>query len=145
MDKEKSVDESWKETAAQEKESIDANSDGTQDNASSATQEQGSGASEEMKPIEINFINYVTSLGFQAMIFIGEIPNPITSQAEKNLVQAKFIIDTLVMLKEKTKGNLNEQESGLLESSVYELQMKYVEAVKKEEAGDQSASGGQSE
>ena len=51
--------------------------------------------------IEINFVNYITSLGFQALIFMGEIPNPLTNQTEKNLIQSKFIIDTLVMLKEK--------------------------------------------
>ena len=47
--------------------------------------------------------------------------------------QAKFLIDTLAMLKEKTKGNLNEQESHLLSNSLYELQMKYVEATQKEQ------------
>lgn len=86
-------------------------------------------------PIEINFINYVTSLGFQAMIFLGEIPSPITERIEKNIDQAKFLIDTLAMLKDKTKGNLSKQEDELLNASVYELQMKYVEILQKDKLG----------
>ncbi|MBF0484761.1 MAG: DUF1844 domain-containing protein [Candidatus Omnitrophica bacterium] len=77
--------------------------------------------------MEIDFLNYILSLGYQAMIFLGEIPNPVTNQQEKNFEQAKLLIDTLSMLKEKTKGNLTEQESNLLENTVSELQMKYVE------------------
>ena len=58
-----------------------------------------------------------------------------------NLGQAKFLIDTLTMLKEKTAGNLNEQEHNLLESSIYELQMKYVQISQAEtpSAGDTAA------
>ncbi|MCA9407908.1 MAG: DUF1844 domain-containing protein [Candidatus Omnitrophica bacterium] len=82
--------------------------------------------------MEINFLNYISSLGYQALIFLGEIPNPMTNQPEKNLPQAKFLIDTLTMLKEKTKGNLNRQEETLLNSSVYELQLKYVEHIKQD-------------
>jgi hypothetical protein len=65
---------------------------------------------------------------------MGAIPNPITNEMDKNLIQSRFIIDTLVMLKDKTKGNLTEQENNLLESSIYELQMKYIEVVKDENA-----------
>jgi hypothetical protein len=114
MNKEKYVDESWKEQASEEKEKPEA------PEAQEAEGEQ---------EVEVNFLNYVTSLGFQAMIFLGAIPHPATNQTEKNLTQAKFLIDTLGMLKEKTVGNLNDQEGNLLESSIYELQMKYVQAV----------------
>jgi len=68
------------------------------------------------------------------MIFLGEMPNPTTNQTEKNLDQAKFIIDTLTMIKEKTEGNLNEQEQNILNSSIYELQMKYVDVTQKEDS-----------
>jgi len=114
MSEEKQVDESWKETASQEKEILQQPKDQDQD----------------VEGFEVNFINYVTSLGFQAMIFLGEIPNPMTNKQEKNLEQAKFLIDTLSMLKEKTEGNLSEQEANLLSASVYELQLKFVEVTK---------------
>lgn len=82
--------------------------------------------------VDVNFVNYVTSLGLQALIFLGETPSPITQQKEKNLDQARILIDTLVMLQAKTKGNLTEQEDNLLGASIYELQIKHAEVIRKE-------------
>ena len=79
---------------------------------------------------QLDFFNYIASLGFQTMIFLGEMPNPITNQVEKNLQQAKFLIDTLVILREKTKGNLSKEEDDLLNGSIYELQLRYVDLSK---------------
>lgn len=76
---------------------------------------------------EIDFLGYISSLAFQAMIFLGEMESPVTGKIEKHVPQAKFLIDTLILLRDKTKGNLNAQESQLLEASIYELQLKYVE------------------
>src|ERR1700685_2309745 len=79
---------------------------------------------------QLDCFNYIASLGFQTMIFLGEMPNPITNQVEKNLKQAKFLIDTLVILRDKTKGNLSKEEDGLLNGSLYELQLRYVDLSK---------------
>lgn len=77
---------------------------------------------EKMQP---NFSIFVSSLSMQTLIFLGEIDNPITHKKEENLDQAKYIIETLVMLKEKTKGNLTANEANLLDNVLYELRMKY--------------------
>ena len=82
--------------------------------------------------MDVNFVGYITSLGLQALIFLGETPSPITQQKEKNLDQARILIDTLVMLQAKTKGNLTEQEDNLLGASIYELQIKYTEVIQKD-------------
>jgi hypothetical protein len=79
---------------------------------------------------QLDFFNYIASLGFQTMIFLGEMPNPITNQIDKNLKQAKFLIDTLIILRDKTKGNLSKEEDDLLNGSIYELQMRFVELSK---------------
>ena len=79
---------------------------------------------------QLDFFNYIASLGFQTMIFLGEMPNPMTNQVEKNLKQAKFLIDTLVILRDKTKGNLSKEEDDLLNGSIYELQLRYVDLSK---------------
>ena len=81
---------------------------------------------------KLDFFNYVGSLGFQAMIFLGEVPNPITNKEEKNLKQAKFLIDTLVLIREKTIGNLTKEEGELINGSIYELQRRFVENAAKE-------------
>lgn len=137
-DKEKYVDESWKETAANEKEILSsanpeskaAKSHGCDDHSCGCHGESDQDAS--LDKFQINFLNYITSLGFQALIFLGEIPHPMTNEIQKNLDQAKLLIDTLVMLRDKTKGNLAKQEDDFLNATIYETQMKYVEAIDKE-------------
>jgi len=75
----------------------------------------------------INFPMFVTSIGMQAMMSLGEVENPLTKKKEENLDHAKYSIDTLLMLKEKTKGNLDSEEGKVLEELIYQLQMKYIE------------------
>ena len=79
---------------------------------------------------EINFAAFIHSLSISAMFHIGEIPNPETGKTEKNLPIAKQSIDIIEMLKEKTKGNLASDEEKLLDNLLYDLRMKYVNALK---------------
>ncbi len=74
---------------------------------------------------EPNFSIFISSLSMQTLIFLGEIDNPFTQKRDKNLDQAKYMIDTLAMLKEKTKGNLSGHEANLIDNVLYELRMKY--------------------
>jgi hypothetical protein len=75
---------------------------------------------------QADFSFFITTLALQASIFLGSIPNPATNQKEENLEQAKFIIDTLGMLKDKTTGNLTSDEKNLLENVLSDLRMQYV-------------------
>ena len=97
---------------------------------SSAPEKPKEEAAQETAEPKLDFFNYIASLGFQTMIFLGEMPNPITNQVEKNLKQAKFLIDTLIILRDKTKGNLSKEEDDLLNGSIYELELRYVELSK---------------
>lgn len=81
-------------------------------------------------PPQPDFNFFITTLSLQASIDIGEIPNPVTNKKEENLTQAKFLIDTLGMLKEKTKGNLTIEEANFLENVLYELRMQYIAKTK---------------
>lgn len=78
---------------------------------------------ETVKP-DFNF--FITTLSIQASIALGQLANPVTNKIEEDLLQAKFIIDTMGMLKDKTNGNLTEAESNLLETVLYELRMHYI-------------------
>ena len=84
----------------------------------------------KMPPMEVNFMMFITSLSMQAMMSLGIYPNPITKKEEKNLDAAKYTIDTITMLQEKTKGNLTSEESRLIDNILYDLRMKYIEASK---------------
>jgi|WetSurMetagenome_2_1015567.scaffolds.fasta_scaffold1467350_1 hypothetical protein len=71
---------------------------------------------------------------------LGKIKNPMTGAIERDLAAAQNSIDVLDMLKEKTKGNLSEQEARLLSTVIQELKLNYVdEANKKPEANQGSA------
>ena len=105
-EKEKNIDESWKEAAEKEKEAL-----------------KKEGKFVAPTP-DFNF--FITTLALQASIALGQVPNPATNKTEEDPTQAKFLIDTLGMLKEKTKGNLTADETNLLESLLYELRMLYI-------------------
>lgn len=77
---------------------------------------------------EIDFTSFIFSLSTSALIQLGEIPDPFTKKSIKNLPLAKQTIDLIGMLKEKTKGNLNNDEEKVIDYILYDLRMKYVKA-----------------
>jgi hypothetical protein len=74
------------------------------------------------------FIEFVMMQAQNAALFLGQIPNPQTGQAEVNLEVARMFIDQLVMIQEKTRGNLTNDESTVLRNALSSLQMAFVEA-----------------
>lgn len=73
------------------------------------------------------FIHLVMMFQVAAMQQLGKVMNPVTNKIERDLDQAKFSIDTISMLKAKTKGNLTPQEEEYLGKVLFELQMNYVD------------------
>jgi len=82
------------------------------------------------------FLSLVFSLQSAAWSQLGKVASPVTGKIDRDLPQAKLSIDLLVMLQEKTKGNLSSEESQLLNSAVYNLQMNYVDELNKTPAPD---------
>ena len=78
----------------------------------------------------VTFSTFVLGLSTQALLHLGEIPNPMTRAVERDLGAAKQVIDILGILFEKTRGNLEPGENSLLESVLYDLRMRYVELVR---------------
>ena len=79
-----------------------------------------------MSILEANFSTLVLSIGSSAAMALGLAPNPMTNKLEKDLNLARFNIDLLRMLRDKTRGNLNADEQKFIESIVTDLQMKFV-------------------
>jgi hypothetical protein len=75
---------------------------------------------------QVTFTNFVLSLSTSALFHFGDFPEHEGGALEKNLPAAKQTIDILDMLKEKTKGNLDENENNLIQGALYELKMRYV-------------------
>jgi len=77
---------------------------------------------------EVNFSYFLVSLSSSALLHLGEIGDPHTGQKTKDLPLAKHSIDIIAMLKEKTKGNLTDEEQKALESILTDLRWRYVKA-----------------
>ena len=95
-------------------------------------QEKQTDSSEEKEtePFQVDFSTFIMSLTSSAFYHLGDMPDPSTGKKEVNLPAVQQTIDMLIMLREKTKGNLKEDEKKLLEQLVYELQVKYVAKTK---------------
>lgn len=80
----------------------------------------------ELPPVD--FSTFVLSLGTTALYQMGLVEDPATGTlAEADPLVAQQTIDTLEMLREKTLGNLDEEERKLFDSLLYELRIKFVE------------------
>lgn len=107
----KNIDESWKDSVQKEKAS---------DNLENSAQGD----------IEVSFGLFITGMMMEAVIALGDIENPVTHKKEENLHHAKILIDTLEMLKEKTKNNLSKDEDEAMSSILYDLRMRFVTKAK---------------
>ena len=105
----------------------EAESQDSQESSNPARTETGQNP---QQPFQIDFSTFIMSLTSSAFYHLGDIADPETGKTETNLPAVHQTIDMLTMLREKTKGNLNEEENKLLEQLVYELQMKYVAKTK---------------
>lgn len=76
---------------------------------------------------EVTMSTFIFSLSSSALMHLGEIAEPGTSKVLVDLPIAKQIIDTLGMLQEKTRGNLDQDEDKLLSSVLYDLRMRFVQ------------------
>ena len=74
----------------------------------------------------ITFASFVLSLNTSALYHMGELSHPETGQRLVDRELAKHTIDTLMMLADKTKGNLEADENELLTRVLYELKMRFV-------------------
>ncbi|RUM39088.1 MAG: DUF1844 domain-containing protein [Desulfobulbus sp.] len=79
---------------------------------------------------EVTFSSFILSLNTSALYHLGEIGDPQTGRKTVDLDLAKNAIDTLALLKEKTRGNLSSDEGELLTRVVYELKMRFVQVCK---------------
>jgi len=85
-------------------------------------------AEEQAFTTVLNFSTFILSLTTSALVCLGELPDPITKEKTKNLALAQQTISIIEILKEKTAGNLTEDEENLLGTVLYDLRMKYVQS-----------------
>ena len=116
----KRVDESWKEQAEREKHTAESAATQTRPEAVKS----GGGTPEELP--QARFDLFLSGLAMEALIALGDMPHPTTRKQASNLPQAKYLIDLIGVLDEKTKGNLTVDEDKLLKDTLYQLRMRYL-------------------
>lgn len=113
------VDEDWKAQVEAEREQE------REKKEQEPAEEAAAGGPRQLPPP--SFQMHISNLATQAMMFLGQFPNPITEKQEIRLDDAKHVIDTLGILDEKTKGNLDKQEAEMMEGILHELRMAFVQ------------------
>jgi hypothetical protein len=76
--------------------------------------------------LEASFSTLILSIASTAAMALGAVPNPANGRVEKDRRMARFNIELLRMLREKTKGNLSSDEQRFIDSVVSDLQLKFV-------------------
>jgi len=135
----KKVDELWKEQVEREKHAAPTPSGATPPpappseppsssapSAPSGTEGPAAPTGEPSEWPEARFDIFVSSLAMDTLIALGDAPHPGTRRHTVNLPQARYVIDLLGLLEEKTRGNLSVDEARLLKDTLYQLRMRYL-------------------
>jgi Domain of unknown function (DUF1844) len=109
------IDEDWKSQVEAEKAAFA----GQADPAASAD-----AAGQELPPASFEML--VTTFATEAMVALGQLPNPFTNEHAINWDHARYTIDMLQVLEDKTKGNLSADEAAVLEGLLHQLRMAFV-------------------
>lgn len=116
------IDEDWKSQVEAEKEEA---------KRSAATPQTPAGESPghvgDMPMPPASFEMLVTTLATEALVALGQIKHPVTNELLVHRHQAQYLIDTLDMLKQKTSGNLTDDEREMIDAILYQLRMVFVQ------------------
>jgi hypothetical protein len=108
------VDEDWKNQAQAEKEQL-----------AQAPADAKAEAAQGLPPATLSTL--VQGIATEVLFYLGLIQDPRTGKRYRDMNLAKHNIDLLVMLEEKTKGNLTEDEKKLLDTVLYQARISYVQ------------------
>ena len=92
--------------------------------------------SENSDKLDPLFINLVLTLHNAAMLHMGKVKNPLSDKVERDMSQAEMSIDMLDMLKNKSEGNLTDEENSILSRTLSELKMNFMDEKAKDEKSE---------
>ena len=115
------VDEDWKAEARREREKLEEKLE------EKIREGAGRRVGAEMPPADL--LHLVSGMAAQALMQLGVIENPLEGGEKKvDLAAARYSIDCLQMLAEKTEGNLTDEEGRYLRAALHDLRMRFVAA-----------------
>lgn len=109
------IDEDWKHQVEAEKEALAKEAEPAQPPKTGY---------QDLPPASFEML--VTTFASEAMVALGQLPNPFTNQHTLNWDHARYTIDMLQVLEDKTKGNLTSEETAMLEAILHQLRMAFV-------------------
>jgi ATP-dependent protease Clp ATPase subunit len=122
------VDDDWKSSAKAEKEKL----------AAAEKQQAEEAHASGGFPDKLGFKELISLFATQALMYMGAIPDQ-SGRAMVSLEVAKLNIDLLAVVQEKTKGNLSDEEQEMIDGTLKELRMSFVEVAR---AVEQAAADG---
>lgn len=123
------IDDDWKSQVAAEKEALKQEAVVPDDSPAEADAPAASPQPGQMPPASFEML--VTTFATEAMVAMGQLPNPMTNEVSFSPDHASYAIDMLAMLKDKSKGNLNDAEESMLIDVLHQLRMAFI-AVKQQ-------------
>jgi hypothetical protein len=81
---------------------------------------------EDAEPERTMFNEFLMGIASSAFIYLGLVEHPATGRRQVDMTAAKESIDMLLMLREKTKGNLTRGEEKFFDDLLSDLKMQYV-------------------
>ena len=95
--------------------------------------------------LDASFSSLVLTLSSSAWVSLGKIADPISGEVKQDIRAAKFSIDILIMLRDKTRGNLDDDEKRLVDAVINDLQANYAESVFSAASGSEPDSAGRTQ
>lgn len=130
------IDEDWKSQVQAEKAEAAKSGPATRPESAAA----GPEIAGDMPMPPASFELLLTMLATEALVALGQVPHPATGQMHVQRNQAKYLIDMLDVLREKTMRNLNPGEAQLIDSLLHQLRMVFVETANHSADASTSAS-----
>jgi hypothetical protein len=119
------IDDDWKRQAQEEKKRLAEEAKAAAPKAATPAASSTATTSRKRGVPEAGFGALVQSFATQALYYLGELAMR-GGEPMVDLDMAKYQLDLLTVLEEKTRGNLSEEEQGLIDSTLYETRMRYV-------------------
>ena len=119
------IDEDWKSQVEAERAQATKAPAPSKDAPTAASEGSSDAADPPMPPASFELL--LSTLTTEALVALGQVPHPGTGKVQVQRNQAKFLIDTIDVLREKTAGNLSEPEREVLEGLLHQLKMVFVQ------------------
>jgi hypothetical protein len=129
------IDEDWKTQVAAEKAAAERQAKEKPGASASAV---GTASDHAHEPIQASFELLITTFVTEAMSALGQLPHPATGQLEFDPDHARFAIDMLDVIREKTKGNLTPDEEHGLQEVIHQLRMGFIAISNQQSAAGQT-------